>query len=227
MYDTILFDLDHTLLDSIASEREAYAHTASRAGIDDPDRHFATYVEINQAMWREVEAGHLQPTDIRVRRFETFVERLGIDADPQAMAEDFVWGLGAFGDLYPGARTVLATLAGRASLGLVTNGLSDVQRSRLSRLGIGDYFDSVVISGEVGVTKPRPDIFDIAFDQLGSPSKDGTVMVGDSLTSDIAGGHGYGIATCWYNPSGNRSEHPVTPTHVVQTLAAIPPLLAP
>lgn len=226
MYDTILFDLDHTLLDSHDSERQAYAHTASRAGIDDPQRHFATYVEINQAMWREVEAGTLQPTDVRHRRFEQFVGRLGIDADPIVMADDFVWGLGAFGDLYPGARTVLATLSGRASLGLVTNGLSEVQRSRLSRLGVGEYFDSIVISGEVGVTKPRPDIFDIAFEQLGSPAKDSTVIVGDSLTSDIAGGHGYGIATCWYNPSGNRSEHPVEPTHVVTALDQLPALLA-
>lgn len=226
MYDTILFDLDHTLLDSHESERHAYAHTASRAGLDDPQRHFATYVEINQAMWREVESGTLQPTDVRHRRFESFVERLDLDADPAAMAEDFVWGLGSFGELYPGARTLLATLAGRASLGLVTNGLSEVQRSRLSRLGIGDYFDSIVISGEVGVTKPRPDIFDIAFEQLGSPAKESAVMIGDSLSSDIAGGHGYGIATCWYNPSGNRSEHPVAPTHVVQSLDAIPRLLA-
>ena len=226
MYETILFDLDHTLLDSDASERSAYAHTMSRAGLDDPERHFATYVGINRAMWRAVEAGELQPSEVRHRRFEEFNRTVGLDAHPAAMAEDFVWGLGAHGELYPGARELLAALAARASLGLVTNGLSEVQRSRLSRLGIGDYFDSIVISSEVGVTKPRPDIFEIAFEQLGGPTKDTAVMIGDSLTSDIDGGERFGIATCWYNPSGNRNEHGVRPTHEVRSLQAIPPAFA-
>jgi YjjG family noncanonical pyrimidine nucleotidase len=217
-YETILFDLDHTLLDSDESERQAYAHTAAKAGLDDPDRHFPTYVTINRRMWKLVEAGEMQPGEVRHRRFEEFNDVVRLDADPYAMAEHFVWALGAHGDLYPGADEVLAACASRASLGLVTNGLSDVQRSRLSRLGIGDYFDVIVISSEVGVTKPRADIFDIAFDQLGDPPRDTSVMVGDSLTSDIAGGRNAGIDTCWYNPHRNRAEPGTEPTHEVNRL---------
>jgi YjjG family noncanonical pyrimidine nucleotidase len=196
MYETILFDLDHTLLDSDESERLAYAHTAAKAGLADPDAHFPTYVTINQRMWRAVEQGEMHPGEVRHRRFEEFNAIVGLDADPDTMAEHFVWALGSYGDLYTDAERVLAVCASRASVGLVTNGLSDVQRSRLSRLGIADYFDAIVISSEVGVTKPRPDIFQLAFDQLGEPAKESTVMVGDSLTSDIAGGRNFGIDTC-------------------------------
>lgn len=217
-YDTVLFDLDHTLYDSDESERQAYAHTTARAGLGDPDEHFPQYVAINREMWRAVERGELDPTEVRHRRFEAFNREVGLDADPFAMAEDFVWALGAHGELYPGADQLLAACAARASLALVTNGLSDVQRSRLSRLGIADYFDAIVISSEVGVTKPRPDIFDIAFEQLGHPTKSGALMVGDSLTSDIAGGRNYGIDTCWFNPHGNRAEPGSEPTHVVGRL---------
>lgn len=220
-YTTILFDLDHTLLDSHESERLAYAYAAAQAGLADPDRHFPTYVTINQAMWRAVELGEMQPSEVRHRRFEDFNAAVGLDADPYDMAEAFVWALGAHGELYDGAREVLASLASMASLGLITNGLSDVQRSRLSRLGIADYFDAIVISSEVGVTKPRPEIFDIAFDQLGQPDKSDTVMVGDSLTSDIAGGRNFGIDTCWYNPHGNRAEPGTEPTLEVRTLAEL------
>ncbi len=224
-YDTILFDLDHTLYDSDESERRAYAHTTTRAGLADPDLHFPHYVSINREMWRSVERGELDPTEVRHRRFEAFNHHVGLDADPHAMADDFVWALGAHGELYPGAAQLLAACAARASLGLVTNGLSDVQRSRLSRLGIADYFDAIVISSEVGVTKPRPDIFAIAFEQLGHPAKDGAVMVGDSLTSDIAGGRNFGIDTCWYNPRGNRADTDVEPTHVVGRLDELLDLL--
>jgi 2-haloacid dehalogenase len=225
-YDTILFDLDHTLLDSDESERRAYAHTMTSAGLDDPDAHFTTYVAINRAMWRAVELGELQPSEVRHRRFEEFVVTVGLDADPESMAVEFVWALGAHGDLYPGVEQLLATCAARASLGLVTNGLSDVQRSRVSRLGIADYFDAIVVSSEVGVTKPRPHIFEIAFEQLGHPPKRSAVMVGDSLTSDIAGGRNYGIDTCWYNPHGNRAEPGSEPTHQAATIDDLADLLA-
>lgn len=202
-YETILFDLDHTLYDSHESERQAYAHATARAGLGDPDAHFERYVTINREMWAAVEGGDMLPTEVRHRRFERFNSEVGLAADAHRMADDFVWGLGAYGELYPGAEQLLAELAARASLGLVTNGLSEVQRSRLSRLGVADYFDVIVISSEVGVTKPRPDIFEIAFEQLGNPPRESAVMVGDSLTSDIAGGRNFGIDTCWYNPNGH------------------------
>ena len=218
-YDTILFDLDHTLLDSDESERLAYAHVMANAGLDDADAHLTTYVTINRAMWKAVERGELQPSEVRHRRFEEFNATIGLDADPEAMAVEFVWALGAHGDLYPGVEQLLASCAARASLGLVTNGLSEVQRSRVSRLGIADYFDTIVISSEVGVTKPRPDIFELAFEQLGRPPKESAVMVGDSLTSDIAGGRNYGIDTCWYNPHANRVESGGEPTHQAVTIA--------
>lgn len=217
-YETILFDLDHTLYDSHESERLAYAHACGRAGLADPDDHFTRYVTINQEMWRAVERGELDPTEVRHRRFEAFNLQVGLDADPLAMAEDFVWGLGNHGALYPGAERVLAACAARASLALVTNGLSDVQRSRLSRLGIADYFDVIVISSEVGVTKPRPDIFEITFERLGAPPKASAVMVGDSLTSDVAGGRNFGIDTCWYNPQGNTAEPGGEPTIEIRQL---------
>jgi len=224
-YETILFDLDHTLLDSHESERHAYAHTAAWAGLVDADLHFDTYVGINQAMWKAVERGEIDPSEVRHRRFEDFNRSVGLDADPHDMATEFVWGLGAHGELYPGALELLAACAARASVGLVTNGLSDVQRSRLSRLGITDFFDVIVISSEVGCTKPRPQIFEIAFEQLGNPPKEDAVMVGDSLTSDIAGGRAFGIDTVWYNPAGAAATNGDRPTHEVATHVDLFPLL--
>jgi YjjG family noncanonical pyrimidine nucleotidase len=199
-YTHLLFDLDHTLLDSHESERLAYAHTMAVIGLADPDGHFDRYVAINRAMWVAVEAGDLQPSEVRHRRFEQFVADIGVDADPHQMAEAFVIGLGRFGELYEGAREVLETLAERATLAMVTNGLSEVQRARIERLGLADYFHTIVISSEVGVTKPRREIFELAFAGLGHPSPETALMIGDSLSSDIAGGRNFGIDTCWYNP---------------------------
>ena len=220
-YTTLLFDLDHTLLDSNASEVDAYAHTMASIGLGEPAQHFERYVTINQEMWRAVEAGTMRPEEVRFRRFEQFVAEVGVDADPVAMADSFVWGLGAHGQLYDGAREMLDTLAGQVRLAMVTNGLSEVQRARIERLDLDRYFDAVIISSEVGVTKPRPEIFDLAFAQLDSPDPATAVMIGDSLSSDIRGGREYGIATCWYNPHGAVAGPDDTVTHEIRALPEV------
>ena len=230
-YTTLLFDLDHTLLDSDESERLAYQHTMATIGLADPDDHFARYVAINREMWIAVEAGDLRPAEVRHRRFERFVDELDLDADPDAMADAFVFGLGQFGDLYPGARAVLEELAGTTTLAMITNGLTYVQRTRIERLDLADYFHTVIISEEVGVTKPRPEIFDRAFEGLGAPDRAGVLMIGDSLTSDMAGGRNAGLDTCWYNPHGHQADARGAPgagpgddgvTHEIADLGEIP-----
>ena len=225
-YSTLLFDLDHTLLDSDASEIAAYAHTMQLIGLADPDDHFERYLRINHGMWAAVERGEIQPSEVRHRRFEQFVHEVGIDADPMAMADAFVWGLGAYGELYDGARELLDHLAGSVRLAMITNGLSDVQRARLDRLDLAGYFDAIVISSEVGATKPRPEIFDIAFEQLGAPAKDTAVMIGDSLTSDIRGGSDYGIDTCWFNWRSEPVPSEVVITHHISRLDQLPAVIA-
>jgi HAD superfamily hydrolase (TIGR01509 family) len=111
-------------------------------------------------------------------------------------------------------------------MGLVTNGFSEVQRSRIARLGLEKYFDAVAISGEIGVGKPDAGIFDFVFESLGSPSKETTVMVGDNLSADIAGGANYGLSTCWYNPTRRARERAFRIDHELSDLGNLLSLVA-
>ncbi|MEM9746211.1 MAG: YjjG family noncanonical pyrimidine nucleotidase [Actinomycetota bacterium] len=227
---TVLFDLDDTLLDSRFSQAAAYDATMRAAGLDDPERHRSTYDRLNQALWRQVEQGVLRPDDVRIRRFEEFCAVVGLDADPAAMARTFVDGLIRFGDLLPGASALLDALAGRVRLGLVTNGIGEVQRGRLARLQLDDVFDAVVISGEVAVAKPDPAIFDLTFEQLGvDGSRVSTVLVGDSLSSDIAGAAAAGIDSIWLTDDRgeDRVDPTPTPTHRVSSLDDVARLVVP
>ncbi len=215
-YTTLLFDLDNTLFDAETSESSAFDRALRAGGVADPGRYFPTYVEINQALWAAVERQELTPNEVQARRFADLVDKEGLRADPRVVADAFVEGMGAFGDLYPGARGVLQELAAEATLGLVTNGLGEVQRARIKRLGLEPLFDAIVISGEVNTAKPGTGIFDVTFETLGWPAKDSALMIGDSWSSDIWGGANYGIATCWYNPhqkppqSGPALDHSIT-----------------
>jgi len=223
-YETVLFDLDHTLLDSDTSERLAFSATLTAAGIFEPSSYLDTYQTINKALWSQVESGEINVNEVRNRRFEQLVEQLQLDASPDQLADDFVEGLGAHGDLYPGARAVLTQLSGSVQLGLITNGFGSVQRARIERLDLGSIFAAVTISGEVGVSKPKVEIFEHLFAQFDAADRSSSVIVGDSLSSDIQGGDNYGIDTCWFNPNRKPVKAPVA-THEVSCLTDIPSIV--
>jgi YjjG family noncanonical pyrimidine nucleotidase len=217
-YSTFLLDLDHTLFDSDTSEHAAFTQTLRASGIAQPDRYRDSYRRINLELWACVERGELEAHHVRGLRFERLVAEHDLDADPQRMADDFVAGLSANGELYAGALEVLEALSACARLALVTNGLGEVQRARIERVGIGGYFRAIVVSAEVGVAKPAPGIFDITFAALDSPARHTALMVGDNLASDIRGGRNYGISTCWYNPRGTPPGNTGDADHTIGDL---------
>ena len=110
---------------------------------------------------------------------------------------------------------------GKVRLALITNGLKEVQRSRLAGSTIGDCFEAVVISDEVGAAKPDRAIFEIAFSRMNHPRNEQVLIVGDSLTSDIRGGADYGIDTCWFNPMRKPRDLDVESQYEISDLSEL------
>ena len=110
-------------------------------------------------------------------------------------------------------------------LALITNGASDTQRDKINALGIGHLFNSVVISGEVGVAKPDPRIFELALDRLAA-KKEAAWHVGDSLASDVAGANAAGLTSVWLNRTGAlRTEVDAEPDFEIRSLSDLFALL--
>ena len=225
-YSTFLLDLDHTLFDTEASEVAAFEQTMFTAGIEEPRLYWQDFRNINLELWAAVERGEMNPLLLRTLRFERLVAKFDLGVDPLQISDQYVVGLGAFGDLYDGAREVLQQLSEKASLAMVTNGLGEVQRSRIARLGLDEFFDAIAISAEIGAAKPDAGIFDRVFDELGSFVPEASVMVGDNLSADIRGGADYGIATCWYNPHGRAADTQHRIDHEIAELEELVGLLA-
>jgi len=229
-YSTVLLDLDHTLFDFDASERAAFSLMVDGMEHDlgDLAQAFARYKQLNSALWKLVEQGQLLPRDVRDRRTIEFCQAYDLDAGAdhrEVMTERFVNGLGDHGELFSGARELLDGLQGVVAMGLATNGISQVQRAKMARLDLDQYFSAVVISDEVGVAKPETGFFDLLLRDLGDPPRESVLMVGDSLNSDIRGGSNSGIATCWFNPDRNANRTGVRPTYELADLTALPSLL--
>jgi putative hydrolase of the HAD superfamily len=98
--------------------------------------------------------------------------------------------------LFTGTSALLRELAKNYHLGLLTNGAPDLQREKLSHSGLEPLFSAVIISGDHGIGKPQPLIFQKMLDQLRVSASE-AIMIGNSLERDIAGAHASGIASVW------------------------------
>ncbi len=224
-YPVVLFDLDHTLFDFVGSKNAALEGVFAEVGVPGGAAMIAAYDAINVEVWQALERGEIEHRELGPARFERLAAARGFAADAEAMSASFLHRLGYCGGLLPGAREVLDTLAGRVPMALITNGFSQVQRDRLANFDLDRYFDAVVISAEIGVSKPAAAFFDITFAQLGMPRTDEVLVVGDSLTSDMRGGADYGLATCWVNAEGAPTPDDPRIDHVVASVGEVPPLV--
>ncbi len=105
---------------------------------------------------------------------------------------------------FPELYEVLKALKTRYKLGIITNGYSSVQRDKIETVKITDYFDDIIVSGEVGVEKPDPRIFGLSCERLGVKPEE-AVFVGDHYPNDIAGAIGANIKPIWI--TNNPDEH--------------------
>jgi len=220
-YDWIFFDADGTLFDYDAAEAAALKGAFECCELPFEPGIGARYSEINAAIWREFELGELDQNDLKTLRFDRLFEEVGLRGDAVVFSGHYLEILGRQTTLLAGAEDFLRALPGGLHLLLITNGLAEVQVPRFAASTIRDCFAEIVISGEIGLAKPDPAIFDFAFERIGRPAKDRVLMIGDNLGSDILGGANYGVDTCWYNPAGLANGHGVTPTFEIRKLDEI------
>jgi len=199
-YEYLFFDADNTLWDFDLSEKFALFKVITDNDVAYEPAHLETYHKVNRACWRNFEQGNLAVAELKSKRFELFCNEFDLKLDAEAMGKSYLGYLASTDFMIPGALALLNRLSLKHKLVLVTNGIKEVQRRRISNTRIEAYFKAIVISDEIGVAKPHAGFFDYAFEQVGHPAKDNVLMIGDSLSSDIRGGNDYGMATCWFNP---------------------------
>ena len=224
MIKTVFLDLDDTLLDFHRSEAVAISETLSGFGIEPTEAVKKRYSEINRSMWEQLELGNMTREEILVRRFELLFEELGLDIDGMEARRTYEWNLGGSYFYLDGAESLLAELSTKYDLYLMSNGTAAVQDRRIAASGIDKYFKGIFISEKVGYNKPSREFFDLCFKQIPDFSKDESIIIGDSLSSDIQGGINAGILTCHYNSRGEEKDG-IVPSYTIKTLEELPLLL--
>jgi putative hydrolase of the HAD superfamily len=201
--DTVLFDLDDTLLDDSTAYKRAARRVADDLAAErgvDPERLVKAYVAQASGFWKKLSHEHLTLPihDARAQLWSDALVASGIPVDvalAQRCAESYTRYRADGLELFPGALDlVLALRAHGCKLGIVSNGFAATHNEKVDRLGLRPYVDGLFLADEMGMVKPDPEIFRLVCRTLGSePAR--TAMVGDRYDRDIIGAGSVGLFT--------------------------------
>lgn len=171
---TIYFDIDGTLVH--CDDHDDVTGAAESFGLAIDDEAISLYESLVDQYFQR------NATDPYRQGIERWVEHYGFDADPAAFTEELKRIQIEDTDTDGGLVETLDALADRATFGVLTNGASDMQRTKLDRHGLTDRFEDVLISGETDSMKPRDGFFEAAKERLPA---DRHVYVGDRIGTDV------------------------------------------
>ena len=218
-YDILLFDADNTVLDFDQSEEQALRRAFCDMGLNFSQNTLKTYRKNNVAQWQLFEKGQLTKPQVLTNRFVLTFEDLKLPIDKAQQTGDLYeeyLKLGFF--VVPHAEEVLTQLQTKCQLYIVSNGVAEIQNSRMKGSGLEKYFLARFVSETVGYPKPQIEYFNYCFEHIENFDKSKTLIIGDSLTSDIQGGVNAGIDTCWFNPWHTENSTQLTPTYEITDL---------
>lgn len=220
-YKTLLFDLDDTLLDFAAAEDAALTNLFKELQIPLTEDMKETYKMFNQGLWRAHEKGEIGRDELVNTRFSIFFEHYGKNVDGAEYEKKYRNYLKEGAQLIEGALEVVERLSQQFDLYIVTNGVKITQQNRLKRSGLLPYFQHVFVSEEVGFQKPRIEFFNYVFSYIGITDLDSTIIIGDSLSSDIKGANVAGIDSCWFNPVEKENATDSVPTYQIKRITEL------
>jgi len=253
--ETLLFDLDDTLILERRSAENSFIETIQQGGLlIPPERFLKTIFGEARKQWHQLPTieycrhigissweglwadftGEDESLGIlrekahqyRFQTWNTTLQHFGIHNEKLAerLASAFRKIRNSKHILYPETEEVLSELQQHYKLGLITNGTPDLQWKKIKGGRLQKYFRFIAISGEQGYAKPDKRIFDLVIRELDT-KKEQSIMIGDSLKSDIKGGLASGLKTIWINREGKVQEN-VHPDYEISNLSALKEILA-
>lgn len=227
----ILFDLDDTILDTTLSATRVWRLTAlafeeeigQPAAVFDPilDRARVWY-------WADPARNHAGRLDVQQSRIEvTHHGLLELGIDDRALATRFAdhYSQHRVSSMqpFPGAIETLEYFVSRGvPMALITNGDAQGQRDKVAHFDLTQYFQAVLIEGELGFGKPDPRVFEQALRACDAPAE-GSWCVGDNLAWEVAAPQSLGMQGIWCDWEGKTlpEDSEIVPDRVVMRITEL------
>jgi putative hydrolase of the HAD superfamily len=206
-YDTIFFDLDHTLWDFERNSAEALTEIfhdlrLDKYGIPAPEPFISLYKEHNHSCWDKYRKGEITKENLRSLRFQLALKDFEVNDHKLAerIGDEYVNRSPYKTNLFPGALDLLEYLQREYKICIITNGFEEVQYIKIRQSGLEKYFDHIITSEKAGVQKPHPDIFHLAM-KLVNTSSDKVIMIGDDLEADVLAARKLSVDAILFDPN--------------------------
>lgn len=197
IYEWILFDADNTLFhfDDYAGLSCMFKKHFQREFCE---QDYQSFQATSKPLWDSYQKGEINSKHLQEQRFYFWAEKLQITTTQ--LNSLFMQTMADISKPLQGVVSLLNFLKDKVKLGIITNGFTELQQTRLENTGLRDFFEIHVISEQVGITKPDSRIFEHALSLAGNPAREKVLMVGDTFETDILGGINAKLDTCWLNP---------------------------
>lgn len=228
-YKNLFFDLDDTLWAFSLNARDTFEEMYLKYRYDrffDSFQHFyALYQRRNVELWDEYGNGQVTKEELNRQRFLYPLQAVGAEdaALAKSFSDDFFAVIPTKSRLMPHAREVLEYLSPKYNLYILSNGFQELQCHKMRSSGIDGFFKKVVLSDDIGVLKPWPEIFHFALSATQSELRD-SLMIGDSWENDITGAKRVGMHQAFYNAAG-KTDLPFEPTYQLSDLKELMQIL--
>ena len=221
-YEAYLFDADDTLFHFDMAEEHAFKKVFNDAGLTYSDDILNLYRSISKVLWHKFENAEITKDELQFKRFHDLFAELNIDYNAKQMNDAYVLALGTGAYLIDGAEDICKSLTESGKrIYIITNGVAVTQKMRITSSVISGYISGLFVSEDVGFQKPQIEYFDYVLSHIPNIDQTSTIIVGDSLLSDIRGGIQAGIDTCWFNKNNEKNTTTFRPTYEVNRLIDI------
>ncbi|WP_026463301.1 YjjG family noncanonical pyrimidine nucleotidase [Adhaeribacter aquaticus] len=215
-YRHIFFDLDHTLWDFEKNAAETIlslydSYELHKFGKFTSTDFYKKYSYVNQRMWQQYHEGKITQKELREKRFELTLTKLGLEPEqiPHGLHESFLTICPTKTAVFPYCHETLDYLKEKYVLHIITNGFKDQQAIKMASSNLNQYFTEVITSECAGCLKPQRQIFEYALNKTGVKASD-CLMIGDSLEADILGAKNAGMDQVFFNPEKKKHAQNVT-----------------
>lgn len=215
-YKTILFDVDNTLFDFDKDQEIAFKEAMNIIGHPCTEKMYEDYNQINIGMWEMLNRGEITAEELSVKRFKIFFEKYQIKQDAQIFSSLLTQAFQKTGTPIKGSREILEQLKDKYELVIISNGFKRQQYHRLNNAKFSRYFSKIFLSEEIGYSKPDKNFFDVVLQNIENKEKSKILIIGDSISADIAGGKNAEIDTCWYNPKNKENATNIQPNYEIK-----------
>ena len=210
-YKHLFFDLDRTLWDfdtnNLLSFREIYKEfKLASMGIEDFDAFYASYSQLNLALWSDYKNQLISKESLNFRRFHESLLLYGINnkALAREVGSYYIANSPLKAALYPNTLKTLDVLQQDYQMHIITNGFEEVQYIKLEKSGLSKYFDKIITSERAGYKKPDNRIFQFALKEANALVEE-SLIIGDDPEADILGAHQVGMDQIWVKHCNNKS----------------------